>query len=93
MKSALERLKELSEASRDYPSVVPLIGGLLELEAKVRGLEETKQDKPAMSKAPVNPNDLTRGNLQIKLHKVLSAAGENEPEVAVTVFRFLSSLE
>ena len=55
MKSALERVRELNEASKEYPAVVPLLGGLLELEEKIRGLEQSKQDRPAVSKAPVNP--------------------------------------
>jgi hypothetical protein len=41
MKSALAKLRELSEVSKNYPSVVPLIGGL-ELEENLRGLEQSK---------------------------------------------------
>ena len=47
MKSAIEKIRELSEISNDYPTVVPLIGAVLELEEKVRALGLRKEDKPA----------------------------------------------
>jgi len=31
MKSPLERIKELNEVSKEYPTVVPLMGAILEL--------------------------------------------------------------
>ena len=34
MKSALELVKELNEASKEYPTVVPIVGAILELEEK-----------------------------------------------------------
>jgi hypothetical protein len=73
----LENLRELSEVSKDYPSVLPLIGAVLELEEKFRSLEDSKQDKPSAITTEVNPNDLTRGALQQKLHRVLGAAGSH----------------
>ncbi len=95
MKSAIEKIRELSEISNDYPTVVPLIGAVLELEEKVRALEQTKEDKPATGKNNISasPNDLTRGKLQAKLHQILTAAGDKEQEVAMKVHMFLSSLQ
>ena len=95
MKSALERLRELSAVSKDYPSVLPLIGAVLELEEKVRALEQSKEDKPATgnNNISVPPNDLTRGKLQNKLHQILSSAGDKEKEVALKIHLYLSSLE
>jgi hypothetical protein len=93
MKSQLEILKELKEASSVYPSVLPLIGAVLELGEKVQGLEQSKQDKPGIRNATVSPNDLSRGNLQNKLHQILSSAGSEEKEVALKIHLYLSSLE
>jgi hypothetical protein len=73
--------------------VLPLIGAVLELEEKVQGLEQSKQDKPAMSISTVSPNDLSRGDLQSKLHQILSSAGDKEKEVALKIHLYLSSLE
>jgi hypothetical protein len=93
MKSALENLSELNEVSNNHPRVLPLIGAVLELEEKFRSLEDSKQDKPSAITAEVNPNDLTRGALQQKLHRALSAAADKEQEVALKIHSFLSSLE
>jgi hypothetical protein len=93
MKSAIEKIRELSEACKDHPSVVPLLGAVLELEEKVRVLGETKQDKPTANNLIVMPNDLTRGQLQARMFKILSAAGEQEHEVALKIHSFLSSLQ
>jgi len=93
MKSALEKLKELSEVSKNYPSVVPLIGAVLELEEKLRGLEQSKQDKVDPSQLDTPAQELTRGNLQGKLSRILSAAGDKERAVAIKVHQLLTSLE
>ena len=93
MKSALEKLRELSEVSKNYPSVVPLIGAVLELEEKLRGLEQTKQDKVDPSQLDVPPQELTRGNLQGKLSRLLTAAGDKERAIAIKVHQLLTSLE
>ena len=93
MKSSLEKLRELSEISKDYPTVLPLIGAVLELEEMVRELDQSKQDKPGTDDINVTPNDLSRGRLQTKLHQILSAAGDKEQEVALKIHSFLSSLQ
>jgi hypothetical protein len=93
MKSALENLKELREASKDYPSVLPLIGAVLELEEKVQKLDHSKQDKPSVEAQQIPAQELTRGNLQKKIFSLLTAAGDKEQEVALQIHRFLSSLE
>ena len=93
MKSSLEKLRELSEISKDYPAVLPLIGAVLELEEMVRELGQSKQDKPATDDISVTPNDLSRGRLQTKLHQILSAAGDKEQEVALKIHSFLSNLQ
>jgi hypothetical protein len=93
MKSALEKLRELSEISKNYPSVVPLIGAVLELEEKLRGLEQSKEDKVDPSQLETPPQELTRGNLQGKLSRLLTAAGDKERAVAIKVHQLLTSLE
>jgi len=93
MKSALEKLRELSEVSKNYPSVLPLIGAVLELEEKVQGLEQSKQDKVDPSQFDTPPQELTRGNLQGKLSRLLTAAGDKERAVAIKVHQLLTSLE
>ena len=93
MKSALERVKELNEASKEYPLVVPLLGAILELEGKVRSLDQTKQDKPEIKDEAVSPQDLTSGNLMQMIHKILTAAGDQRESVAILIYRFLRSLQ
>jgi hypothetical protein len=93
MKSALEKLRELSEVSKNYPSVVPLIGAVLELEEKLRGLELSKQDKVDPSQFDTPAQELTRGNLQGKLSRLLTAAGDKERAIAIKVHQLLTSLE
>ena len=93
MKSALERVKELNEASKEYPLVVPLLGAILELEGKVRSLDQTKQNKPEINDEAVSPQDLTSGNLMQMIHKILTAAGDQRESVAILIYRFLRSLQ
>jgi hypothetical protein len=93
MKSALEKLRELSEVSKNYPSVLPLIGAVLELEERLQGLEQSKQDKVDPSQLDVPAQQLTRGNLQGKLSRLLTAAGDKERAVAIKVHQLLTSLE
>ena len=93
MKSALEKLRELCEVSKNYPSVLPLIGAVLELEEKLRGLEQSKQDKVDPSQFDTPAQELTRGNLQGKLSRLLTAAGDKERAVAIKVHQLLTSLE
>jgi hypothetical protein len=93
MKSALEKLKELSEACNDYPSVLPLIGSVLELEEKVLRLDHSKQNKLSVEAQQTPVQELTRGNLQKKLFNLLTAAGDKVQEVALEIHRLLSSLE
>jgi hypothetical protein len=93
MKSALERVRELNEASKEYPLVVPLLGAILELEGKVRSLDQTKQDKPEIKDEAVSPQDVTSGNLMQMIHKILTAAGDQRESVAILIYRFLRSLQ
>ena len=93
MRSALERVKELNEASKEYPLVVPLLGAILELEGKVRSLDQTKQDKPEIKDEAVSPQDVTSGNLMQMIHKILTAAGDQRESVAILIYRFLRSLQ
>ena len=93
MKSALEQVRELNEASRQYPAVVPLLGAILELEDKVRSLDQTKQDKPEIKDEAVSPQEVTSGNLMQMLHKVLTAAGGQRESVAINIYKFLRSLQ
>jgi len=92
MKSALERVRELNEASKEYPAVVPLMGAVLELEDKVRSLDQTKQDKPEIKEEAVSPQDITSGNLMTMMHKILTAAGDRRESVAINIYKFLRSL-
>jgi hypothetical protein len=93
MKSALERVKELNEVSAQHPAVVPLLGAILELEAKVRSLDQTKQDKPEIKDEAVSPQDLTSGNLMQMIHKILTAAGDRREPVSINIYKFLRSLQ
>ena len=93
MKSALERVKELNEASKEYPLVVPLLGAILELEGKVRSLDQTKQDKPEIKDEAVSPQDMSSGNLMQMIHKILTAAGDQRESVAILIYKFLRSLQ
>ena len=93
MKSALERIKELNEASKEYPLVVPFIGAILELEDKVRSLDQTKQDKPEINAEAVSPQDITSGNLMTMMHKILTAAGDERQSVSINIYKFLRSLQ
>ena len=93
MKSALERIRELNEASKEYPLVVPFIGAILELEDKVRSLDQTKQDKPEINAEAVSPQDITSGNLMTMMHKILTAAGDERQSVSINIYKFLRSLQ
>ena len=75
------------------PGVLPLIGAVLELEEKLQGLEQSKQDKVDPSQLDVPPQELTRGNLQGKLSRLLTAAGDKERAIAIKVHQLLTSLE
>jgi hypothetical protein len=93
MKSALERVRELNEVSKEYPAVVPLIGAILELEDKVRSLDQTKQDKPEINAEAVSSQDITNGNLMAMMHKILTAAGSQRESAAINIYKFLRSLQ
>jgi hypothetical protein len=93
MKSALERVRELNEASREYPAVVPLLGAILELEGKVRGLEETKQDKPQITNEAVSSQEVTSGNLMQMMHEIITAAGDHRESVSINIYKFLRSIQ
>ena len=90
MKSAIDSLRELNEASRNYPSVLPLIGAILELDAEVEKLGLSKQDKPEIT--TVDPGELTRSSLQKMFYRVLSTVGD-DVEVARKIYTLLKSLE
>lgn len=93
MKSALERVKELNEASKEYPTVVPIMGAILELEEKVHSLEQTKQNKPEVKEEAVSHQEITSGNLMAMMHNVLIAAGDKREAVATNIYKFLRSLQ
>jgi hypothetical protein len=93
MKSSLERVRELNEASKQYPAVVPLLGAILELQDKVSSLDQAKQDKPEIKDETVSPQDITSGNLMAMMHKILTAAGEQRDSVATNIYKFLRSLQ
>jgi hypothetical protein len=93
MKSALERVRELNEASGQYPAVMPLLGAILELEDRVRSLDQTKQDKPEIKEEVVSPQDITSGNLMNMMHRVLTAAGDQRESVSINIYKFLRSLQ
>jgi len=93
MKSPLERIKELNEVSKEYPTVVPLMGAILELEDKVRSLDQTKQDKPQINADAVSAQDTTSRNLMTMIHKILTAAGDQRESVSTNIYKFLRSLQ
>ena len=93
MKSQLELVRELNDASKQYPTVVPMLGAILELDDKIRSLDQTKQDKPEIKDEAVSPQDVTSGNLMQMIHKILTAAGDQRESVAILIYRFLRSLQ
>jgi hypothetical protein len=93
MKSQLELVRELNEASKQYPTVVPMLGAILELDDKIRSLDQTKQNKPEIKDEAVSPQDLTSGNLINMLHRILTAAGDRREEVSINIYKFLRSLQ
>jgi hypothetical protein len=93
MKSALDRVRELNQASKEYPAVMPLLGAILELEGKVSSLDQTKQDKPEIKDEAVSPQDVTSGNLMALMHRILTAAGDQRDSVAINIYKFLRSLQ
>ena len=93
MRSALELVRELNEASKQYPTVVPMLGAILELDDKIRSLDQTKQDKPEIKDEAVSPQELSSGNLINMLHRILTAAGDQREEVSINIYKFLRSLQ
>lgn len=93
MKSAIERVRELSEVSQQYPGVVSMFGAILELDEKVRILDETKQNKPEIKEEAVSSQDVTSGNLMQLMHKILTAAGDQKESVGTDIYKFLRSLQ
>jgi hypothetical protein len=93
MKSQLELVRELNEASKQYPAVVPLLGAILELESKVRSLDQSKQDKPEIKDEAVSSQDITNGNLTNMMYKILTASGDQRESVAINIYKFLRSLQ
>jgi hypothetical protein len=93
MKSQLELVRELNEASKQYPTVVPMLGAILELDDKIRSLDQTKQDKPEIKDEAVSPQELASGNLTNMMYKILTAAGDRRESVAINIYKFLRSLQ
>jgi hypothetical protein len=69
------------------------MGAILELEDKVRSLDQTKQDKPEINAEAVSPQDITSGNLITMMHKILTAAGYERQSVSINIYKFLRSLQ
>ena len=59
-----------------------IVAGLLELDQKIRKLEQSKQDKPIDPADYIDKKELERGKMQNKLHGVLAGAGDNYHEKA-----------
>jgi hypothetical protein len=57
------------------------------------GLEQSKEDKVDPSQLDTPAQELTRGSLQGKLSRLLTAAGDKERAVAIKVHQLLTSLE
>jgi hypothetical protein len=100
MKSPLEVLNEVHEVGRSHPAIYDskiedrlLIAALVELDGKINKIQECKQDKSWVGDQEVPVRELTRGKLQNKMFTLLTSAGDKEQEVALQVYRFLSSLE
>jgi hypothetical protein len=92
MKSAIERVRELNDACQAYPAVLPIIGAILELQDKYRGLDEKKQDKLEFKKEDISPQDLTSNKLMQMIHMILTTAGEDRESIAIKIYTFLHSL-
>lgn len=100
MRSSLEVLNEVREAGKSYPAIYEshiedriLVAALLELEDKIKKIQQSKQDKPSLEAQQVPAQELTRGNLQKRMYSLLTTAGDKEQEVALKIHQFLSYLE
>lgn len=98
MKSPIEILTEVHEVGKVHPDLYEalkvepkiLVAAIVSLADR---LEEFKKSKNESTAEGINPNELAKGNLQGKLHKVLSTAGERYEEKATVIYRTLTSLE
>jgi hypothetical protein len=70
-----------------------IVAGIVELDQKIRKLDQSKQDKPVEAADYIDKNELERGQMQNKLHGVLAGAGENYHEKAEKIYRLLQELE
>ena len=100
MRSALEVINEVHEAGKSHPDIYSsavddrvLVAAMLELEGRINRIQQSKQDKRSAEDQAITAGELTRGNLQKKMYRLLTAAGNNEQEVALKIHQFLSSLE
>jgi hypothetical protein len=100
VRSPLEVLNEVHDAGRSHPAIYEsriedriLVAALLELEDRIKKIQQSKQDKPLLEGQSVPAQELTRGNLQRKLFTLLTAAGDKEQEIALQIHSLLSSLE
>jgi len=100
MKSSIEILNEVHDLGKTHPDLYEavkvepkiLVAAIVDLAGKLEQFRQSKRDEP-IPDLTVPAQDLTRGNLQGKLHKVLSAAGTKEQEVGLKIHQFLSSFE
>jgi hypothetical protein len=99
MKTAIQILGEVQEAAKSNPVVndlkVPgavITAAILELDEQ---LKELRNPQTRQETKEVSPGDISRGNLQRRLHTILTlAAGDgNEPEVATKIHAFFRTLE
>jgi hypothetical protein len=98
MKSPIEILTEVHELAKVHSDlyegvkVEPKII-VAAIVALANELEQFKQSKKESPEEEINPNELSKGHLQGRLHKVLSIAGDRYEEKAKVIYRILISLE
>jgi hypothetical protein len=67
-----------------------IVAAIVSLADKLEQFKRSKNETPAEE---TSSNELTKGKLQGKLHKVLSSAGDHYEEKAQVIYRTLASLE
>lgn len=76
-KTAVETIKELQKASNEYPSVLPFLGAVLELDERITALERPQ----AAPSEPVSEQDISRANLQRMFSAILVSAGTDKDKL------------
>ena len=87
-KTAVETIKELQKVSNEYPSVLPFLGAVLELNERISALEQPQ----AAPSGPVSEQNISRANLQKMFSMILLSAGADADKLT-RLFLTLKTLQ